>query len=76
MSMKFTATSLFFNSSGPSSDETLTTQFDEESAPKWLCAGGLKGSTMDNRWFWNDHVLTLEVGQYVDTDFQRITRIS
>lgn len=49
--------------------------FDEHTAPKWLCEGGVRGSTMDNRWFWNDYVLKLEVGKSVDTDFQTITRI-
>jgi hypothetical protein len=48
--------------------------FTEDTAPAWLCEGGIAGSTMDNRWFWNGHVLTLEVGQSVDTDFHRITR--
>jgi hypothetical protein len=49
--------------------------FDEHTAPKWLCEGGLAESTMDNRWFWNDYVLTLKIGQSVDTDFQTITRL-
>ena len=30
---------------------------------------------MDNRWFWKDHVLTLKVGESVNTDFRRITRV-
>jgi hypothetical protein len=50
--------------------------FDENTAPKWLCEGGVAGSTMDTRWFWNEHVMTLSVGQTVDTDFHRITRVS
>ena len=50
-------------------------EFTEDTAPKWLCEGGPKGSTMCNRWFWNDHVLTLDVGQSVKTDFSTITRI-
>ena len=50
--------------------------FDEDTAPMWLKEGGIAGSTMDNRWFWNDHVLTLEVGETIDTDFWSITRIS
>lgn len=29
---------------------------------------------MDNRWFWEHHVLTLEVGQSVGTDFRTIER--
>ena len=49
--------------------------FTELTAPKWLKEGGRKGSTMDMRWWWNDHVLTLKVGQHVDTDFRRITRV-
>ena len=39
--------------------------FGEDDAPKWLCEGGLVGTTMDMRWFWNEHVLTLKVGQNV-----------
>ena len=50
-------------------------EFTEETAPKWLREGGYPGSTMDNRWFWNNHVLTLEIGQSVRTDFNTITRI-
>lgn len=47
----------------------------EETAPDWLTSKNtIKGSTMDNRWFWNDHVLTLEVGQTVKTDFWEIER--
>lgn len=47
----------------------------EETAPDWLTSkNAIKGSTMDNRCFWEDHVLTLKVGQTVDTDFWRIKR--
>lgn len=63
----FEMTHLFF---GPPSEV-----FTEETAPKWLREGGVPGSTMDNRWFWNDHVLTLEVGKSVNTDFNNIRRI-
>lgn len=49
-------------------------EFTEETAPSWLKFGGFPGSTMDNRWFWNDHVMKLEVGQSIKTDFQEITR--
>ena len=52
-----------------------TKTFTETNAPEWLRFGGTKGSTMDNRWFWNDHVMTLDVGQSIETDFQRIKRI-
>lgn len=48
--------------------------FTEDTAPSWLRFGGLAGSTMDNRWFWNKHVVTLKVGESVGTDFQLITR--
>ena len=51
-----------------------TTTFTEDTAPHWLCKGGRKGSTMCNRWYWEDHVLTLEVGASIKTDFQKITR--
>lgn len=49
--------------------------FTENEAPNWLRYGGREGSTMCNRWFWRDHVLTLEVGGSVDTDFWTIKRI-
>jgi hypothetical protein len=49
--------------------------FSENTAPKWLtCENTVPGSTMDDRWFWEKHVLTLEVGESIDTDFRRITR--
>lgn len=64
----FEMTHLFFTGS--------TTKFTEKTAPKYLCEGGRKGSTMDNRWFWNSHILKLEVGGHVDTCFQRVKRIS
>jgi hypothetical protein len=57
--------------------ENNVEEFDEENAPDWLTSRNtIKGSTMDGRWFWNDHVLTLEVGKSIDTDFRSITRIS
>jgi hypothetical protein len=50
--------------------------FTEKSAPDWLTSSkSVKGSTMDNRWFWNDYVLTLPIGKSVETVFQTITRI-
>jgi hypothetical protein len=50
--------------------------FSEEDAPDWLTGvNTVRGSTMDCRWFWTDHVLTLEVGKSVDTDFHTITRL-
>lgn len=56
-------------------DNTKPVFFNEKTAPRWLCEGGRAGSTMDNRWFWNDHVLALKVGESVQTDFQTITRV-
>ncbi len=51
-------------------------EFDEAGAPDWLTsANSTRGSTMDSRWFWTGHVLTLPVGGSVETDFQTITRI-
>jgi len=49
--------------------------FDEGTSPHWLKYGGREGSTMDNRWFWDNHVMTLKVGECVETAFQTITRI-
>lgn len=50
--------------------------FSEHDAPEWLTSENtIEGSTMDNRWFWRDHVLTLEAGKSIDTDFNTITRI-
>lgn len=50
--------------------------FTEENAPKWLTSEDtVKGSTMDYRWFWNDYVLTLKVGETINTDFRTIKRI-
>jgi hypothetical protein len=52
-------------------------EFDETTAPDWLTSNNtIKGSTMDNRWFWDDYVLKLKVGKSIDTDFHRITRIA
>ena len=51
-------------------------QFSESDAPDWLTSiKTIPGSTMDDRWFWNNHVLTLKVGEYVETEFNIITRI-
>lgn len=55
----------------------IVTMFTETDAPDWLTSANTrKGSTMDGRWFWQDHVLTLKVGEHVGTDFQRITRVA
>lgn len=52
------------------------TVFTEHEAPDWLTSKRtIPGSTMDMRWFWNKHVLTLEVGNSTKTDFHTITRL-
>ena len=54
----------------------VKSEFNEDTAPKWLKYGGKSGSTMDNSWFWDGHIMTLEVGESTSTDFQTITRIA
>lgn len=50
--------------------------FDETNAPFWLTGEKtVPGSTMDGRWFWNENVLKMVVGQTIETDFRSITRI-
>lgn len=57
--------------------DAIPVEFFEDDAPDWLTSvNTVEGSTMDERWFWKDYVLTLEVGQSVDTDFQQITRVA
>lgn len=52
-------------------------RFTEHDAPKWLTSEHqIPGSTMDNRWFWKGHVLTLAVGGTVQTDFRTIKRLA
>lgn len=52
-------------------------RFSERDAPDWLTGSKtVPGSTMDCRWFWRDHVLALQVGASVETDFWVITRKS
>ena len=52
------------------------TVFTEKDAPEWLTSENtIKGSTMDSRWFWKEHVLTLPVGRSIDTGFNTITRL-
>jgi hypothetical protein len=45
------------------------TEYKESELPTYL-----RGK--EHLWFLNKHVLTLGVGQYVDTDFNRITRLA
>jgi hypothetical protein len=50
--------------------------FHENDAPTWLTSeNSIPGSTMDERWFWENHVLKLNVGQSILTDFRKITRM-
>ena len=53
-----------------------TDVFTEDTAPKWLRFGGIKGSTMCNRWFWGGHIMKLEVGESIKTDYNEIRRIA
>jgi hypothetical protein len=54
----------------------ISKEYTEDTCPDWLTSkNSRKGSTMDMRWFWERHVLTLEIGQTVETDFQTILRI-
>ena len=58
-------------------DRAKPLRFSEVDAPDWLTSRNtVPGSTMDNRWFWEKHVLTLPLGGSIDTDFHRITRIA
>jgi len=51
-------------------------EFDENTAPDWLTsAKTVPGSTMDSRWFWEEYVLTLDVGEKTQTDCRTIERI-
>lgn len=43
--------------------------YNEDAMPSWLTG-------KENKWFLDECVLTLDVGQFVDTDFQRITRVA
>jgi len=50
--------------------------FTEETAPAWLTGENtVPGSTMDSRWFWKNHILTLGIGDSIRTDFHVIRRI-
>lgn len=43
--------------------------FTEESPPEWLVS-------KEYKWFYDKHVMKLEVGDSVDTDFRNIERIA
>lgn len=52
-------------------------KFSNLDAPDWLTGKNSRpGSTMSNRWFWDAHVLTLQVGETVETNFRSIKRIA
>lgn len=64
--------------------EFKITHLDFEDSKPIFCRGNMPpnflatrapGSTMDSSWFWDGYVLKLEIGEHVDTDFRRITRI-
>lgn len=56
--------------------QTVKDVFPASKAPHWLTSKEtIPGSTMDQRWFWERHVLTLKIGQHTHTDFRRITRL-
>ena len=40
--------------------------FTEENPPNWVI--------IDDGWWWKGHVLTLNVGKSIESDFQKITR--
>jgi hypothetical protein len=66
---KFKMTHVFFTNSPAEI-------FTEDTAPTWLtCENTTKGSTADMRWFWENHILTLKVGESKETDFRIIKRI-
>jgi len=58
--MKFKMTHLF--SSG---NETF---FTEDSPPKWLIS-------KEYKWFYQGHVLTLDINESIKTDFREIKRV-
>jgi hypothetical protein len=43
--------------------------FDSSDPPSWLVG-------RQNSWFYEKHILTLEIGQSKDTDFRNILRVS
>ena len=51
--------------------------FSKNTAPKWLTSENtIRGSTMDDRWFWNDYVLKLKIKENIKTDFHIIIRLT
>ena len=62
---QFKMTSLFFSHIPDAKPE----YFDEHLPPWWL-------NHKENRWWFDKHVLTLDVGHSVKSDFQEIKRIA
>lgn len=63
--MRFTATHIL------GKEKTFT----DKTAPLWLTSEHtIRGSTMDNRWFW-ENCKRLGVGESIETDFHSIKRI-
>ena len=50
-------------------------QFTENTAPKWL-TGSHRESEEASRQFWEEKVLTLSVGEFVETKYRTILRLS
>jgi len=50
------------------------TEFTDADAPLFL-KGGRAGSTMDDQWFWDEHIKALRVGESEHTDYHEITCI-
>lgn len=44
-------------------------EFNENELPEWV-------THKENKWFLDRHVMKLKVGDSIDTDFQRITRVA
>lgn len=62
--MKFKMTPNYFKGL----NDGTSTEFTEHDPPSWMVC-------KDNLWWWKKHVLTLEIGESVNTDFQTIERI-
>jgi hypothetical protein len=48
--------------------ETYVLYFTEDSPPQWL-------TCREHNWFYEGHVLKLEIGKSIDTDFRKIERV-
>jgi hypothetical protein len=61
--MLFEMTPFFFKGLGGK-----LTMFSEHNPPDWM-------TCKENNWWWKKHVLTLEIGESIDSDFQTIKRL-